>query len=366
MTDKKRGRKKLEETTPIPSDPVEAPPTADPKKRGRKPKCSKIVVKPFEAVATPAAANVILHLKCTMKDIVDVSVAEYVEDLLPSEPLPGEVATNIKLVSGNIVSYNEYDKNLFVYDPNDVLSDILTTPVSTIPQNYAYMDTLCKKCKTSISNTVNPPPGGAETGEEYDDLSMKDINSKLKQLRIQLFKNAMCDKVSACFWCTYEFDNPACFIPKYEMDDSIHGYGSFCRPECAVAYLMKENLDDSTKFERYHMLNQMYGKIYGFKKSIKPAPNPYYMLDKFYGTLNIHEYRRLLKTDNLLTVIDKPMTRILPELHEDNDEFVLSLYSNSKTQNQQTGMYKVKKASEKPSGPSKNSIIKNNFGIAVN
>ena len=87
---------------------------------------------------------------------------------------------------------------------------------------------------------------------------MKDVSLKLKNLRIQFFKNTLHDKKSACFWCTYEYDSPPCYIPKQEMDTSIIGYGSFCRPECAVGYLMKESLDDSTKFERYHLLNRIY------------------------------------------------------------------------------------------------------------
>ena len=125
---------------------------------------------------------------------------------------------------------------------------------------------------------------------------------------------------------------------------------------------MKEILDDSTKFERYHLLNRIYGKIFGFKKNIKPAPNPYYLLDKFYGSLSIQEYRKLLQTEYLLSVVDKPMTRFLPEIHEDNDEFVMNIYGESKHTTQSGGMYKVKRASEKQSGPSKNSIIQNKFG----
>ena len=78
--------------------------------------------------------------------------------------------------------------------------------------------------------------------------SVKEINLKLKQLRVVLYKNACVENKSACFWCTYEFDNQPCYIPKYEMDGVMNGYGSFCRPECAAAFLMKENIDDSTKF----------------------------------------------------------------------------------------------------------------------
>jgi hypothetical protein len=136
-------------------------------------------------------------------------------------------------------------------------------------------------------------------------------------------------------------------------------YGSFCRPECAAAHLLEENIDDSTKFERYHLLNQIYGKIYNYNKNIKPAPNPYYTLDKFYGTLTIQEYRKLLKTEHMLLVIEKPLTRILPELHEETDETILNI-SSSKTS---ISSFKVKRQSEKVSGPSKSNIMLSTFGI---
>jgi hypothetical protein len=48
------------------------------------------------------------------------------------------------------------------------------------------------------------------------------------------------------------------------------------------------------------------------------------MLEKFYGNLKIHEYRSLLRNERLFLIVDKPLTRILPELHEDNDEFILN------------------------------------------
>ena len=101
-------------------------------------------------------------------------------------------------------------------------------------------------------------------------------------------------------------------------------YGCFCSPECAVSYLMNENIDTSIKFERYHLLNHIYGKIYNYKKSIKPAPSPHYMLEKFYGNLTIQEYRKLLQNERLILVVEKPLTRVLPELHEDNNENNLS------------------------------------------
>jgi hypothetical protein len=200
--------------------------------------------------------------------------------------------------------------------------------------------------------------------DEPDDVNIKDMSAKIKQLKIQLYKNTLqSEKKSACFWCTYDFDNSPCYIPKYEMDGTIYGYGSFCRPECAVAYLMKETIDDSTKFDRYHLLNQIYSKVYDCKKNIKPAPDPHYLLEKFYGNLNIQEYRRLLKTEHLLLVIDKPLTRILPELHEDTDDAFTKIYGIKATSGNASGVYKVKRQSEQPQGPSKASIIRSTFGI---
>jgi hypothetical protein len=237
-----------------------------------------------------------------------------------------------------------------------------TTNANHIADNMALFSPHCQYCKPI--NTQEMPDLMFDTIDKTESVNMKDINAKLKLLKVQLYKNAIqLDKKSACFWCTYDFDNIPCHIPKYEMDDTIYGYGSFCRPECAVAYLMKENIDDSTKFERYQLLNQIYSKIYGCKKNIKPAPNPFYLLDKFYGNLSIQEYRKLLKTEHLLLVIDKPLTRILPELHEDNEDMIMNIYGINKPTESVSGVYKVKRQSEKQQGPSKASIIRSKFGL---
>lgn len=317
------------------------------KKRGRKPKGGKIVVKNVEQenkeIPLP---NIILHLKCSLQDLKEYNskLNEMVTDPLSyNATVPPEIMT----YNDNISSFSNYENQ--IEHPNKSLA---YRPIETNTSQF------CKSCNCDLT---------ADSDINNDDsvITMKDINSKLKALRIQFYKNTLNDKKSACFWCTYEYDSPPCYIPKYETDNSICGYGSFCRPECAVGYLMKEQLDDSTKFERYHLLNRIYSKVYGYKKNIKPAPNPYYLLDKFYGTLSIQEYRKLLNSSHMLLTIDKPMTRILPELHEDNEEFILSIYGGTSAQNSQSGgMYKVKRQSEKQQGPSKTSIMRNNFGLS--
>jgi hypothetical protein len=331
------------------------------KKRGRKPKGGKLISKqPDKKDSNMQITNVILHLKCYMKDLVDhnTKINQIFNDPLIYNPS----------VPPDIMTYNDKSQQFTVYKNNSVQNNNELQLLENT--NYAYTDldscinsskNICQKCSCSIDTKKGDDDDGYDDDDDSD-ISIKDINSKLKKLKLQLYKNSNPDKKSACFWCTYDYDNQQCYIPKHEIDGNLYGYGSFCRPECAVAYLMKENLDDSTKFERYHLLNQIYSKVYNYKKNIKPAPNPYYLLEKFYGSLTIQEYRKLLKTEHMLLVIDKPMTRILPELHEDNEDFIMNIYGGKQLTNQ-SGIYKVKRQSEKQKGPSKNSIIKENFGF---
>jgi hypothetical protein len=329
---KKRGRKKKDDNIQMVIEEVKEPEEIfSTKKRGRKPKGGKLIhANIFENVKPDTRENVIMHLKCSLKDTED-DEPSIIQDMLEYNPT----------VPPEIMSYDDNKGGFSIYSDPD--------------KKLAYNETTCKKC-----NCVEVVKNAEEVD---DDISLKDVNTKLKRLRQQFYKNTLNDKKSACFWCTYEFDNEPCYIPKYQMDDNICGYGCFCRPECAVGYLMRENINDSMKFERYQLLNHIYSKVYGFKKNIKPAPSPYYLLEKFYGSLTIQEYRKLLKTEHMLLVLEKPLTRILPELHDDNDEFILNIYGGIKS-NQTTSGYKVKRQSEKTQGPTKDSIIKDKFNLS--
>jgi hypothetical protein len=119
---------------------------------------------------------------------------------------------------------------------------------------------------------------------------------------------------------------------------------------------MNEHIDFATKFERYHLLNNIYGKIYNYKQNIKPSPSPHYTLSKFNGNLSIQEYRSLFKFERLFIIVDKPLTKILPELHEDNDDFLLNKKSIP------CSNYSLKKKANKR--VNKNDIINDKFGIA--
>ena len=112
------------------------------------------------------------------------------------------------------------------------------------------------------------------------------------------------------------------------------------------------------------MINHIYGKLYNYTKSIKPAPDPHYLLSKFYGNLSINEYRKLLRKDRVLLVVDKPLTRVLPELHEDNNEYFINsnFYQPPTEQSSNESNFRLKRTSNKHD---KVKIISDNFGLKV-
>lgn len=277
------------------------------KKRGRKPKGGKIIeqIVPLTLVKE-VKPNIILHLKCSLKDLqADTLNSSTLESYnFDSGDLSYEIINSSPTHNNN----NKHKHNSCIIEGYD-------------KNNMANRES---SERMTIINTLDNQTSSESDEDTLKNHEMKDIWKKLKQLEHNLHHNNIRDKKSACFWCTYEFDNPPVYIPKHLMKGMYHVYGCFCSPECATAYLMKENLDTSTKFERYHLINYIYGKIYGYQKNVKPSPNPYYMLEKFYGNLSIQDYRALFKNERLFLIVDKPLTRILPELHDDNDEFIIN------------------------------------------
>jgi hypothetical protein len=254
--------------------------------------------------------------------------------------------------SANIEPYTFNSKNNLCYD---IIGGENITKVNTNLMNSTNsMNSIYTENKSSVNDLYD------NNEYEYEETSkeggIKDIWKKLKQLEHDLHVNNVNNKKSACFWDTCEFDNPPVYIPKHYINGTYNVYGCFCCPECAVAYLMNENIDSSAKFERYHLLNHIYSKIYDYTKNVKPSPNPYYMLDKYYGNLTIQEYRSLLRNERLFLIVDKPLTRILPELHDDNDDFILNNKIIPSNNN-----YQLKSRMQRKK-PSKNSIVNEKFG----
>ena len=290
-----------------------------PKKRGRKPKGGKIVKQQInDCLIDPIKQNIILHLKCSISDITnnkvfssnisyDPNVSESVDGFSFNNELPFEFIklNDVEINQNSITNNNTNNKN-----------------TSNTNETIIEYKNNTKELDTTSSDGIS---------SESDIFKL--IWKKLLELEKSLHNNDISDKKSACFWCTCDFDNPPIYIPKYELNNTYHVYGCFCSPECSVAYLMNENIDTTSKFERYYLLNHLYCKIYNYEKNIKPAPNPYYTLDKYYGNLTIQEWRKLLKNERILLIVDKPLTRQLPEIHQDNYDYITNYNSTTKNEN---------------------------------
>jgi hypothetical protein len=307
-------------------DPVlDLEPKTGIKKRGRKPKGGKIIQQIVQTENTFSDnPNVILHLKCSKKDLQNLNLSA-----IDSYTFNYKNELNYEVIgSKHINSVNSYYNSSQINDSDDLNN---------------------QQCENENDDDDDDTPDNTSITNN------KKIWKKLKQLEYNLHINNV-NKKSACFWDSCDFDNPAIYIPKYYINGTYHVYGHFCSPECGVAYLMNENIDSSTKFERYHLFNHIYSKIYDYKTNIKPSPNPHYMLDKFYGNLSIQEYRSLLRNERLFVIVDKPLIRILPELHDDNDEFILNnkLIPSNNNYNLKNRIQKKKK----------NVILNEHFGIS--
>ena len=352
------------------------------KKRGRKPKGGKIIQQVVSLNDNKdVKPNIILHLKCSLNDLQSTTINTNIEsfnfssckneisyeiigdnDLLNTTPSTGNTSTknNNTNFSNQIVS-NNISANMSA----NISANIFSNNSSSTFNNNSMFDNNYSNISSNFNNTTfntkiyddkynyNDDDDSTTVNKEVE---TRDLWKKLKQLEHNLHINNISNKKSACFWCTCDFDSPPVYIPKYQIKDSYHVYGCFCSPECSTAYLMEENIDSSTKFERYHLINHIYSKIYNYTKNIKPSPNPYYMLDKYYGNLSIQEYRSLLRNERLFLIVDKPLTRILPELHEDNDDFII----NNKIIPSNT--YQIKKTVQKKV-QSKNNIMNEKFGL---
>ena len=269
------------------------------KKRGRKPKGGKIIQNACNNNSeTIVKTNVILHLKCFLSDL-DINNTNFDKN---------SCFEGISLENNNSLTYNIIKSN--------ANSNINTLNNNLYCEQYQPVDEV-KENNDECFHTNHEQ-------DNYKKINIKDVYAKLKDLEYCLKTNNINNKKSACFYCTCDFDNPPIYIPKHLINGYYHVYGCFCSPECATGFLMKEQTDSSIKYERYFLINNIYSKIYNYEKSIKPAPDPYYTLDKFFGNLTIDEYRSLFKTNRLYILIDKPITRSLPEIHEDNDDFIIN------------------------------------------
>jgi len=197
--------------------------------------------------------------------------------------------------------------------------ELLSVPIQNI---ILHLKCTCSDIAQVKYNTtcVEPYSSDDTCQVELNTYSADTIHQKLKNLSVRLHTNDISGR-SDCFWCTFPYDTPPVYIPKSIIQGQYQVYGSFCCPECAAGYLFNQTLDQSTKFEHYHLLNDLYGEAYSYTKPIIPAPAPHYMIKKFHGDLSIQEYRQIIQHDSVIIIVDKPICCTHPELVQCSSEY---------------------------------------------
>jgi hypothetical protein len=224
-----------------------------PKKRGRKPKGGKIIKQNVNINTNDQIKqNVILHLKCSLSEVI--------------ENIFSLGVTYDPNIVGNVdgYSFDSKDLNYDYIKTNDKQDNHINELTKSNVTNSTVSNSTVSNSTVSLNSFSNnqEESNHLSNGNCNDSNQVKDIWKKLSELENLLHNNDVSDKKSACFWDSCDFDNPPIYIPKYELNGVYYVYGCFCSPECAAAYLMQENIDNASKFERYHLLNHIYCKIY--------------------------------------------------------------------------------------------------------
>jgi hypothetical protein len=303
------------------------------KKRGRKPKAGFILNSNTGMYDTSEVPNIILHLKCHLSDLkTNDSISNFDYSPSISEVESYNLSTNMLKSSEIIHSYNSDTNDNMEKDDVDKLKTVEPMANDTHTQvTSTMMNTTQSHLTSSLTPTLTVSTTHKKNATEanihiINERHQKEIMKKINRLKysfhngetIQMKLNHKC----ACFWDTCEFDGPIYYTPIMIVNGVFHVSGCYCSPECALASLLKEQMDTSTKFERIHLLHLLYGT--SNSTGFKPAPNPNYLLDKYYGNLTIDEFRSLLKGPQMIHVVNKPLTHILPELYEDNNDFLVN------------------------------------------
>jgi hypothetical protein len=153
---------------------------------------------------------------------------------------------------------------------------------------------------------VTSKPATPHVRKEYGSKSIivEDSNSVEKELPGE--------SSIACLWCCEKFSGRPCIIPSYVMNDVWQVYGNFCTPQCSMAYLISEQMDTHTRWERISLLNRLYttflsGRIY-------PAP-PREVLQRFGGKVTIDEFRSICDSQRIrIDIHMPPMVSILASI----------------------------------------------------
>lgn len=180
-------------------------------------------------------------------------------------------------------------------------------------------------------------------------LLSKELRDKVEDLQCLLHHSPeqclfLREKQSHCFWCTCPMQDgkededsetkkstlPSFFIPTKVQPEfkETTGYGHFCSPNCAIAWLYQENISPHDKHERDQLIHLLFLPE-GSTERFRPAPDPRMVLAKYTGNLTPYEYRQLFQSELFLYPMQYNVTRQWKELPEMTDSKLTQFYGKN-------------------------------------
>ena len=283
----RKSKKSSVEDVPAPApEPTPAPPApvVEPKKRGKK--APKIV-----AVVTPEGIQgsfhseprrpLIAHLQINPSQVNFFNGSLQYDPNLPNQPLPYEPGFDNYFSNQQETLENKEEKKEEISVPDQETVESIPTQHPPLQESalpvYANHDLMVQFRDTVASKKL---PTSTDV---------------------------------ACYWCSHSFQGTPCIIPEREEQGVYRVYGNFCCPECAVAYLLEESLDSTTRWEHMALLHRIYGPYYNYKR-IFPAPARA-SLKLFGGPMTIGTFRATMRERKVRVDIQTPpMVSILGSL----------------------------------------------------
>lgn len=359
---KKRGRK--------PKPKTETNEVKIPKKRGRKPLDSNKNIEINKNVNL-TEENVILHLPIKTDEINTIN-SESLMKYNPKITIPSPFSEDLNFQEVNYTNTNinkqEIDNgintniNTNLYNQNNFSEPVNKN--NNLDEN-TNIDTEKDILNVEKPNLVIKEKENTDVIEKFENITNKYNNVSLyeknKVLPILLEysetnknKEWPTSVSSCCFWCCEQFDSVPVGIPIKKLNNTFYMYGNFCSPECAAAYIFNEKKYMNDCWEKYSMLNL----IYGNNQPIKMAPSKI-CLKKFGGRLTITEFRNICtRLNKSYKVLLPPMVSVLPMIEEINindDNNNIDMFLLNKEQiNKANEEYRLRR--NKPLPDSKNTL----------
>lgn len=363
---KKRGRK--------PKPKTETTEVKIPKKRGRKPLDSNKNIEINKNVNL-TEENVILHLPIKTDEINTIN-SESLMKYNPKITIPSpfsedlnfqevnytnsnnnqEIANNINIntnINTNLLNPNKFseqdiNKNNILNNNTNIITDTEKEILNAEKPKLVIEEKENNDVIEKFENITN----------KYNNVSLYEKNKVLPILleysETNKNKEWPTSVSSCCFWCCEPFDCVPVGIPIKKLNNTFYMYGNFCSPECAAAYIFNEKKFMNDCWEKYSMLNL----IYGNNQPIKMAPSKI-CLKKFGGRLTITEFRNICtRLNKSYKVLLPPMVSVLPMIEEINindDSNNIDMFLLNKEQiNKANEEYRLRR--NKPLPDSKNTL----------